>query len=243
MPSGLPLAERVCLALVTQKVSHGWALGTMLAPDGELGRIWTLSAAADLSGRSTASSTRARHPHRPGRRAGPRPGHCSPRPRPADARRQAVARRAGRAPARRPHRAARQAAPARPGRPRQRAAARRPAGARSRRPSTSLTSTQRGRRPRRPVAPGERPRRPPVPRPGPAPADAGRPRQARAAHQRPQPAARHRHRRPPRRGDVDRQGRARRRTGADRGDHQGRRRPTSTSPPATPSSSSSSRPR
>ena len=33
----------MCLALVTQKVSHGWALGTMLAADGELGRIWSLS--------------------------------------------------------------------------------------------------------------------------------------------------------------------------------------------------------
>lgn len=36
-------AEMVCLTLVTQHVSHGWALGTMLSPDGELGRIWALS--------------------------------------------------------------------------------------------------------------------------------------------------------------------------------------------------------
>lgn len=36
-------AENVCLTLVVQGVSHGWALGTMLAVDGELGRIWTLS--------------------------------------------------------------------------------------------------------------------------------------------------------------------------------------------------------
>jgi molybdopterin-binding protein len=36
-------AEVVCLTLITQDVSHGWALGTMLAPDGEVGRIWTLS--------------------------------------------------------------------------------------------------------------------------------------------------------------------------------------------------------
>jgi molybdopterin-binding protein len=43
MPTALPFAEWVCLTLITQKVSHGWALGTMLAPDGELGRIWTLS--------------------------------------------------------------------------------------------------------------------------------------------------------------------------------------------------------
>jgi len=41
----LPFAEWVCLALVTQKVSHGWALGSVLAPDGEVGRIWTLSRA------------------------------------------------------------------------------------------------------------------------------------------------------------------------------------------------------
>ena len=39
----LPFADRVCLTLITQKVRHGWALGTMLAPDGELGRIWSLS--------------------------------------------------------------------------------------------------------------------------------------------------------------------------------------------------------
>ncbi|MET0146615.1 MAG: TOBE domain-containing protein [Ilumatobacteraceae bacterium] len=37
------IAELVCLTLVSQKVTHGWALGTMLAPDGEVGRIWTLS--------------------------------------------------------------------------------------------------------------------------------------------------------------------------------------------------------
>jgi molybdopterin-binding protein len=44
VPSSDPsFAERVCLTLIAQNVSHGWALGTMLAPDGELGRIWTLS--------------------------------------------------------------------------------------------------------------------------------------------------------------------------------------------------------
>jgi PadR family transcriptional regulator AphA len=39
----LPFAELVCLTLITQKVSHGWALGDVLARDGELGRIWSLS--------------------------------------------------------------------------------------------------------------------------------------------------------------------------------------------------------
>ena len=39
----LGLAEQVCLALVVEGVDHGWAIGTVLAPDGELGRIWSLS--------------------------------------------------------------------------------------------------------------------------------------------------------------------------------------------------------
>ena len=39
----LDLAGYACLALVTEGVEHGWAIGTLLAPDGDLGRIWTLS--------------------------------------------------------------------------------------------------------------------------------------------------------------------------------------------------------
>src|SRR4029077_20078928 len=36
-------AEQVCLVLITQGSTHGWAIGTLLAPDGDVGRIWTLS--------------------------------------------------------------------------------------------------------------------------------------------------------------------------------------------------------
>jgi len=36
-------AEHVCLVLASQGVSHGWALGSLLAPDGEIGRIWSLT--------------------------------------------------------------------------------------------------------------------------------------------------------------------------------------------------------
>jgi molybdopterin-binding protein len=36
-------AEHVCLALIAEGVSHGWALGSLLGPSGELGRIWSLS--------------------------------------------------------------------------------------------------------------------------------------------------------------------------------------------------------
>ena len=39
----LSLAEQVCLALLDDGVNHGWAIGTELAPHGELGRIWSLS--------------------------------------------------------------------------------------------------------------------------------------------------------------------------------------------------------
>jgi molybdopterin-binding protein len=39
----LPLAEWVCLSLVSQGVEHGWAIGTLLSADGELGRVWSLS--------------------------------------------------------------------------------------------------------------------------------------------------------------------------------------------------------
>jgi molybdopterin-binding protein len=39
----LDLAGHTCLALVTEGVEHGWAIGSLLAPDGDLGRIWTLS--------------------------------------------------------------------------------------------------------------------------------------------------------------------------------------------------------
>ena len=39
----LSLAEHVCLALIVEGVTHGWAVGTLLAPDGQLGRIWSLT--------------------------------------------------------------------------------------------------------------------------------------------------------------------------------------------------------
>ena len=39
----LRLADYVCLALVAEGAAHGWAVGGLLTPDGELGRIWSLS--------------------------------------------------------------------------------------------------------------------------------------------------------------------------------------------------------
>jgi len=37
------LAEFVCLALIAEGAEHGWGIGTLLADDGDIGRIWTLS--------------------------------------------------------------------------------------------------------------------------------------------------------------------------------------------------------
>ena len=37
------LAGQVCLALVSEGSTHGWALSGLLAPDGDIGRIWSLS--------------------------------------------------------------------------------------------------------------------------------------------------------------------------------------------------------
>jgi len=37
------LAEHVCLAIVAEGATHGWAVARLLAPDAEVGRIWTLS--------------------------------------------------------------------------------------------------------------------------------------------------------------------------------------------------------
>jgi len=37
------LAEHACLVLIAQGASHGWAVGSLLAPTGELGRVFTLS--------------------------------------------------------------------------------------------------------------------------------------------------------------------------------------------------------
>jgi PadR family transcriptional regulator AphA len=37
------LADHVCLAVIAEGPTHGWALVKQLRPDGDLGRIWSLS--------------------------------------------------------------------------------------------------------------------------------------------------------------------------------------------------------
>ncbi len=43
--SELSLGEHVCVALAYSGLTHGWAIGSELAPDGSLGNIWRLSRA------------------------------------------------------------------------------------------------------------------------------------------------------------------------------------------------------
>lgn len=38
-----PLAENVCLGIIAGGAQHGWAVGGELAPEGTIGRIWSLS--------------------------------------------------------------------------------------------------------------------------------------------------------------------------------------------------------
>lgn len=42
-PTSADLAKDVCAALVVEGLDHGWAIGSVMAPGGELGRIWSLS--------------------------------------------------------------------------------------------------------------------------------------------------------------------------------------------------------
>ncbi len=39
----LSLADHACLAVIGEGNTHGWAIVKLFAPDGDLGRIWTLS--------------------------------------------------------------------------------------------------------------------------------------------------------------------------------------------------------
>ena len=57
------LADHAVLALLAERPRHGWAIVRELAPDGELGRVWTLSrplayrAMDDLEARRLARTT------------------------------------------------------------------------------------------------------------------------------------------------------------------------------------------
>jgi DNA-binding PadR family transcriptional regulator len=65
----LPLADQVCLAVIGEAPTHGWAIVTLLRPDGELGRVWTLTRPLTYRAidRLVDSSLADRHPG--GRRA------------------------------------------------------------------------------------------------------------------------------------------------------------------------------
>ncbi len=41
----LSLADHACLAIIGERSTHGWAIVKLLAPEGDLGRIWSLNRA------------------------------------------------------------------------------------------------------------------------------------------------------------------------------------------------------
>jgi DNA-binding PadR family transcriptional regulator len=43
--ASLSLADQVCLAIIGERRTHGWAIVKLLAQEGELGRIWSLNRA------------------------------------------------------------------------------------------------------------------------------------------------------------------------------------------------------
>lgn len=43
MAAELSRGEMVCLSLIEAGLDHGWAIGSALAPDGSVGRVWALS--------------------------------------------------------------------------------------------------------------------------------------------------------------------------------------------------------
>ena len=45
MSPGPSLADQVCLAIIGEGRTHGWAIVRQLAPDGDVGRVWSLSRA------------------------------------------------------------------------------------------------------------------------------------------------------------------------------------------------------
>lgn len=65
----LTLAEHACLTALLQGARHGWAIGTLLAPDGEIGRIWSLT--RPLTYRAIDSLVERRLVTRRGTEAGP----------------------------------------------------------------------------------------------------------------------------------------------------------------------------
>ena len=65
----LSLADQVCLALIAEGPVHGWAIVKLMAPDGDVGQIWSLSRPLTYRSieRLTADGMVERHPV--GRRA------------------------------------------------------------------------------------------------------------------------------------------------------------------------------
>lgn len=65
----LSLADQVCLAIIGEGRTHGWAVVKLLAPDGELGRIWSLNRALTYRAIDRLVESGLTERHQAGRRA------------------------------------------------------------------------------------------------------------------------------------------------------------------------------
>jgi DNA-binding PadR family transcriptional regulator len=73
MSNALSLAEAVCLTLVASEPRHGWSIVKVLAPEGEIGRVWSLSRPLTYRALDALASAELIEPR------GPVPGSGPPR--------------------------------------------------------------------------------------------------------------------------------------------------------------------
>ena len=152
----LNLAEAVCLTLVALEPRHGWSIVKALAPDGEIGRVWSLSRPLTYRALDALASAELIEPRGLGAGIGPA-AHDLARDHEGTARVAQLAAPPGRAPARHAHRV--------PPQDRARRTRRRARAGAARRVHAGLRrlATSRGRRSRTTSSPGggsSRPRPP-----------------------------------------------------------------------------------
>ena len=77
MKTQLGLAESVCLTLVASEPRHGWSIVKALAPDGEIGRVWSLSRPLTYRALDALAAAELIEPARLRSGPGPAPHHLA----------------------------------------------------------------------------------------------------------------------------------------------------------------------
>jgi DNA-binding PadR family transcriptional regulator len=79
-PAPLSLGEHAVLALLAEQPRHGWAIVRELAPDGDVGRVWSLSRPLAYRALDALTARRLIRPTGTERGAGPRRTILAPTP-------------------------------------------------------------------------------------------------------------------------------------------------------------------